>query len=62
MRSTKAYEPFRYDNPAEREDGYAVDVEDAMIATIKFEQGVTAQWTWVGSAPGTQLWSTHRLW
>ena len=23
-----------------------------MIATIKFEQGVTAQWTWVGSAPG----------
>ena len=48
----KAYEPFRYDNPAEREGGYAVDVEDAMIATIKFEQGVTAQWTWVGSAPG----------
>ena len=48
----KAYEPYRYDNPAEREGGYAVDVEDAMIATIKFEQGVTAQWTWVGSAPG----------
>ena len=48
----KAYEPYRYDNPGEREGGYAVDVEDAMIATIKFEQGVTAQWTWVGSAPG----------
>ena len=48
----KAYEPYRYDNPAERAGGHAVDVEDAMMATIKFEQGVTAQWTWVGSAPG----------
>ena len=57
----KAYEPFRYDNPAEREGGYAVDVEDAMIATIKFEQGVTAQWTWVGSAPGHHFNPAHRL-
>jgi predicted dehydrogenase len=49
---SKAYEPYRYDNPADRQGGYAVDVEDAVIATIKFEQGVTAQWTWVSSAPG----------
>ena len=48
----KAYEPYRYDNPAERLGGYDVDVEDAMISTIKFERGVTAQWTWVGSGPG----------
>lgn len=49
----KAYEPYRYDNPKERQGGYEVDVEDAMISTIKFAEGVTAQWTWVGSAPGS---------
>lgn len=48
----KAYEPYRYDNPKERQGRYEVDVEDAMIATIKFDKGVVAQWTWVGSAPG----------
>lgn len=48
----KAYEPYRYDNPAERAGGYEVDVEDAMLSTIKFAEGVSAQWTWVGSAPG----------
>ena len=48
----KAYEPHRYDNPAERAGGYEVDVEDAMLSTIKFAEGVSAQWTWVGSAPG----------
>lgn len=48
----KAYEPYRYDDPAARQGGYDVDVEDAMISTIKFEDGVTAQWTWVGSGPG----------
>ena len=48
----KAYEPYRFDDPAARQGGYDVDVEDAMISTIKFEGGVTAQWTWVGSGPG----------
>ena len=48
----KAYEPFRYDDPAVRQGGYDVDVEDAMISAIKFEDGVSAQWTWVGSGPG----------
>ncbi len=48
----KAYEPYRYDDPAARQGGYDVDVEDAMISAIKFEGGVTAQWTWVGSGPG----------
>ncbi len=49
---SKAYEPYRYDDPAARQGGYDVDVEDAMISAIKFEDGVTAQWTWVGSGPG----------
>jgi len=49
---SKAYEPYRYDNPAKREGGYKVTVEDATISVIKFENGVTGQWTWVGSAPG----------
>ena len=48
----KAYEPYRYDNPGERAGGYEVDVEDAMLSTIKFAEEVSAQWTWVGSAPG----------
>ena len=48
----KAYEPFRYEDTKNRADGYEVDVEDCMIATIKFDHGVSAQWTWVGSAPG----------
>ena len=48
----KAYEPYRYDDPAARQGGYDVDVEDAMVSAIKFEDGVTAQWTWVGSGPG----------
>ncbi|MBP94502.1 hypothetical protein CMK18_00970 [Candidatus Poribacteria bacterium] len=48
----KAYEPFRYGDVKERSDGYEVDVEDCMISTITFDQGVSAQWTWVGSAPG----------
>ena len=48
----KAYEPYRYDDPAARQGGYDVDVEDAMISTITFEDGVTVQWTWVGSGPG----------
>lgn len=48
----KAYEPYRYDDPAARQGGYDVDVEDAMLSAIKFEDGVSAQWTWVGSGPG----------
>ena len=26
-----------------------------MISAIKFERGITAQWTWVGSGPGTGI-------
>jgi len=48
----KAYEPYRYDDAGKREGGYDVDVEDCMISTIKFDNGISAQWTWVGSAPG----------
>ena len=51
----KAYEPYRYDDPAARQGGYDVDVEDAMISAIKFERGITAQWTWVGSGPGNGI-------
>ena len=38
----KAYEPYRYDDPATRQGGYDVDVEDAMISAIKFERGISA--------------------
>ena len=51
----KVYEPYRYDDPAARQGGYDVDVEDAMISAIKFERGITAQWTWVGSGPGNSI-------
>lgn len=51
----KAYEPYRYDDPAARQGGYDVDVEDAMISAIKFERGISAQWTWVGSGPGNGI-------
>ena len=51
----KAYEPYRYDDPAGRQGGYDVDIEDAMVSAIKFERGITAQWTWVGSGPGNGI-------
>ena len=51
----KAYEPHRYDDPAARQGGYDVDVEDAMVSAIQFERGISAQWTWVGSGPGNGI-------
>lgn len=48
----KQYEPFRYDDPKSRRGAWRASVEDASFALIKFENDVTVQWTWVGSAPG----------
>ena len=49
---TKQYEPFRYSTPENRTGAWRVDVEDASIALIRFDNEVVVQWTWVGSAPG----------
>ena len=49
---TRRYEPYRYDEPAERRGAWRVDVEDAALALIQFDDDVVVQWTWQGSAPG----------
>ncbi len=49
---TRQYEPYRYDEPAQRRGAWRVDVEDAALALIQFDDGVVVQWTWQGSAPG----------
>lgn len=49
---TRQYEPYRYDHPDERKGAWNVDVEDAAMALISFDDDVVVQWTWAGSAPG----------
>ena len=49
---TRLYEPYRYDDPARRQGAWQVDVEDAAMALIQFDDEVVVQWTWQGSAPG----------
>ena len=46
------FEPYRYDEPVEREGAWPVDVEDCAMALIDFDGGAVVQWTWQGSAPG----------
>ena len=46
------FEPYRYDEPVEREGAWPVDVEDCTMALIDFDGGAVVQWTWQGSAPG----------
>ena len=47
-----SFEPYRYDEPVEREGAWPVDVEDCAMALIDFDGGAVVQWTWQGSAPG----------
>lgn len=49
---TRHFEPYRYDSPKERQGAYRVDVEDAALALVRFDDEVVVQWTWAGSAPG----------
>ncbi len=49
---TRQYEPYRYDDPKVRVGAYRVDVEDAAMALIHFDDEVVVQWTWAGAAPG----------
>ncbi|MEE2659238.1 MAG: Gfo/Idh/MocA family oxidoreductase [Candidatus Latescibacterota bacterium] len=49
---TRQFEPYRYDEPAERKGAWQVDVEDLSAAIIEFEGGAVVQWTWSGSSPG----------
>jgi len=49
---TRQYEPYRYEEPAKRQGSWRVDVEDASMALISFDNQVLVQWTWQGSAPG----------
>ena len=48
----RSFEPYRYDEPAERKGAWHVDVEDCSMALIDFPGDVLVQWTWQGSAPG----------
>jgi predicted dehydrogenase len=52
---TRQFEPYRYDDPAERTGAWSVDVEDMSAATIEFEGGAVVQWTWSGSSPGERF-------
>ena len=52
MARVRAFEPYRYDKPVEREGAWPVDVEDCAMALIDFDGGAVVQWTWQGSAPG----------
>ncbi len=52
---TRQFEPYRYDDPAERTGAWAVDVEDLSAATIEFDGGAVVQWTWSGSSPGERF-------
>lgn len=47
-----SFEPYRYDDPAERKGAWHVYVEDCAMALIDFDGGALVQWTWQGSAPG----------
>ena len=49
---TRQFEPYRYDDPKLRQGAYQVDVEDAAMAMIHFDDEVVVQWTWAGCAPG----------
>lgn len=49
---TRQYEPFRYGDPAQRRRARRVDVDDAVMAMIRFDGDVMVQWTWQASAPG----------
>jgi predicted dehydrogenase len=51
----RRYEPYRYDDPKRREGAWRVDVEDASLALISFDNNVVVQWTWQGSAPGQKF-------
>ena len=51
----RRYEPYRYDEPEKREGAWGVDVEDASLALINFDNEVVVQWTWQGSAPGERF-------
>ena len=52
LATVRRYEPYRYDNPEERQGAWPVDVEDATFAQVHFDDNVVVQWTWQGSAPG----------
>ena len=52
---TRQYEPYRYDEPEKREGAWRVDVEDAALALVNFDDEVVVQWTWQGSAPGPRF-------
>jgi len=52
---TRQYEPYRYDEPEKREGAWRVDVEDAALALVNFDDEVVVQWTWQGSAPGAKF-------
>ncbi len=52
---TRQYEPYRYDQVRERRGAWRVDVEDAALALITFDNDVVVQWTWQGSAPGARF-------
>lgn len=47
-----AYHPYRYAKPETLEEPIAVDVEDTVMATLTFQNGVLGQWTSVSAAPG----------
>lgn len=49
---TRQFEPYRYDEPKLRQGAYRVDVEDAAMALVRFDDEVVVQWTWAGCAPG----------
>lgn len=51
----RQYEPYRYDTPEKRAGAWGVDVEDASLALISFDDEVVVQWTWQGSAPGQRF-------
>ena len=52
MRSTKLMNLSAMITQQKEKADTPLTLRTRLIATIKFEQGVTAQWTWVGSAPG----------
>lgn len=52
---SKAYHPYRYHKPDTLEDRIEVTNEDTVVAILKFEHGITAQWTIARMCPGGGL-------
>ncbi|MFQ6132327.1 MAG: Gfo/Idh/MocA family protein [Armatimonadota bacterium] len=49
---TRAYQPLRYQDAENMEGPIEVDVEDTIVATLRFDDDVLGQWTSTSAAPG----------